>query len=187
MIKRLVLPIASVVAFACSMAENDNPIETAHNLHVRSTISGGDDVAGVQFEVLPLDCLNKAPTGPPMADFQPLEAGESPYAFADAFLTLPAGCYGVTATPVTQRLEPSRICLAACKTPVEVFADETTELTIVNDCGNANSGGLAAMITSLDPKPEVHDVLFKTTKFPACALSQADSRCGPLASETPIF
>ncbi|HET6282814.1 MAG TPA: hypothetical protein VFH73_17755 [Polyangia bacterium] len=174
------------MAFACSVAEYDNPIEAAHNLHVRSTISGGDDVAGVRFEVLPLDCLDKAPTGPLVAELQPLEAGESPDAFADAFLTLPAGCYGVSATPVTRTLEPSRICLAACKTPVEVFADQTTELTIVNDCGKPNAGGVAAMITSLDPKPKVHEVLFKTTKFPACALSRADSPCGPLVA-TPIF
>lgn len=194
MIKRFVLPIASILGFGCLAGpDEETTVAKAPTLHVRSTVSGGEDVAGIEFDVLPLDCVDGAPTGPSTTQIQPLgdalppegigglEAAPLVRGFADAFLTLPAGCYGVSATPVTQNGVPSSVCYAACKTRVELFADQTTDLTIANECGRIDSGGLAAMISVLgQQRTRVQDIRFKMSKFPPCGELHGTPPCGPL-------
>jgi hypothetical protein len=158
-------------------------------LHLNSTgLAQSADVAGVRFQITPVDCTSGVPTGGPVAsvdkaleDVQipdgitelqnnPLDAASSHY-FADAFLTLKAGCYDVVATPMTAANAPSALCAAARKNGVAVLESQTTEIFLVAQCMGQDPGNLDT-IAALNHEPEIQKVEFQKSKFVGCGEDQ---------------
>jgi hypothetical protein len=93
-------------------------------------------------------------------------AGDSQHLFADSFEVLPAGCYDVTATPLSGDGGISEDCAAASKEGVVVYEGETTEIILINQCQGVDPGALD-VIATLNHEPVLADVNFVDSKF-AC-------------------
>jgi hypothetical protein len=153
---------------------------------MQALMSDDTDVQSVRFDVTPVSCedgtalsaatsrtaeLDSDQTIPGnIAELQdsPLNAGSS-HLFADSFQVLAAGCYDVTATPVTQDGGTSQDCAAASKNGVVVYEGQTTEIFLINQCAGIDPGALDTIV-SLNHEPIIIDVYFEESKF-ACGLS----------------
>lgn len=180
--KWVVLAAFGVLAGCSSEPEGAEGLRQA-GIYLKSDVVGGTDVGGIRYEITPVDCGTGAPTGDPLVAVEreledvlipggigtlednPLDAG-SAHLFADHFATLPAGCYDVTATPLTADGAVSADCRSATRRGVRVDEGVTTEIFLLNQCAGADPGALDA-ISTLNHQPEV-SVHFPESKFGTC-------------------
>jgi hypothetical protein len=123
-------------------------------------------VPGEKFDPLsrtitvPLETM-QLPAGIPALDDNPLPKGSS-HRFADHFEVVPAGCYKVSATPLTTDGEPSADCAASEVQNLWVLDGETTEVVLISQCSGGFVGAIDAAV-ALNQPPEIVDV--KYSKF----------------------
>jgi hypothetical protein len=103
------------------------------------------------------------PGGHPGFEDRPFDA-DSEHLFADAFQVVPAGCYDVVSQPLTAEGEPSSDCAPASESGVQVTDGQTTEIMLINQCGNDGIGALDA-IAVLNHAPQLVDVRYEPSKF----------------------
>ena len=177
---------ATLVCVGCAQdnASESSPEDSViQGISLASTIAASSDVTGIRFEFQQVDCEDGTAIGDPIVvvkelepytvpggiselEDEPLDA-DSEHLFADAFESLEAGCYDVTATPVQEDGTASEMCASATKEGVEVTAGQTTEVILINQCSSEDSGAIDA-ISVINHEPEIDDVYFEESKFTTC-------------------
>jgi hypothetical protein len=180
---RLVGGIAAIAgAAACGAAETPPDDEAVANFHLTIALAAVGDVESTRFEIFPVDCGSGDRTGPGTAFVRPLEEGTIPggigtlendpldenseHRFADLFLTLEAGCYSVTATPLDRASMPSEVCASTSKRVV-VVPGKTTEVFLLNQCDGKDSGNVD-ILAALNTAPHITNIHFEFSKFATC-------------------
>jgi hypothetical protein len=152
-----------------------------------SDVDGGTDVAGVRYTITRASCAGEAFV--PMTvvvevDLEDLDLGAVPgldgdpvapggsHHFADAFVTLPAGCYDVEALPLAQGGTPSVDCTAASADGVEVQDGQTTEILLVSQCGEPGSAGGLDIPLVINHPPSIQSLTYAPSKFVADCQTQ---------------
>ena len=174
--------LSSSLAAGCAAKSPDTPnVPVNSGLALTFDIVGDTDVAGMRFEITPVNCADGVPIpGEPaivvdkdledillpggIPEFEAVFHPDSGHIFADAFLVVDAGCYDVTTTPLNAANEPSEDCGAASTHNVEVFEGNTTEVLIINQC-DADDPGAIDIVSSLNHAPELVNVEFEESKF----------------------
>src|SRR5262245_41235949 len=166
----------------CGQLKEPEPVGKTQ-LKLTMDIRGATDVAGMRFEIQRVDCKTGAPTAEkPRIIFKDLEdlqipsdvpavanmplAPESSHVLADAFVTLPPGCYDVTTTPVNGKGETSKDCASAHLSNVEVRPEKTTEVFLINQCEGKPIGAID-IASALNHPPQILGVMFRDSKFVA--------------------
>ncbi len=158
-------------------ASNGANLETSE-MHLTMDVGAASGVTGMHFEIVPVNCTDGAPLegkSPIVADKALSELGvpgsipglednpldkASTHAFADHFVTLPAGCYDVSTTPKSAALT----CYPAHKLGVQVEEGKTTEVLLINQCLGTDPGALDTLST-VNHTPTLLDVSFPKAKF----------------------
>jgi len=186
LIARLAVVFALSTIVACSQPDDhttatDGPSGAA-GMALSVDILADTDVAAMQYTITAVDCGTGDPLDPaqvveatrdledlvlPGGDLdlvgQPFDAN-SQHLFADAFFWLPEGCYDVVVQPLTEDGEPSADCAVASQNAVPVIDGQTTEITLIQQCGNEAFGGLD-VIAALNHAPQIDDVSYAPSKF----------------------
>lgn len=93
-------------------------------------------------------------------------AGDGQHLFADAFVTLPAGCYDVVAQPVKADGTNSADCSDAKDPHVQIVAGQTTEGILISQCkGDPNQTGNDDGLFAVNHPPKVSSVTITPSKF----------------------
>jgi hypothetical protein len=174
---------AMAFSAGCDAGSDAPPDEVGTTgLKLAMDIVGNTDVAGMQFELQPVSCLD----GTPIPGAAPIviqkdledillpggipEFGNAPFdpdsqhVFADAFLVVDAGCYDITTTPIDAEGAPSEDCRPASARRVEVVESMTTEVFLINQC-DARDPGAIDIGTGLNHAPELISLEFTESKF----------------------
>jgi hypothetical protein len=174
----------AVGSAACADAATDDVVGGNDDLRTGgmalTASAEGTDVDGFQFSVEAVDCdtgvsLGDAPIvadkgledlylpgGISVFEQKPYD-GESEHYFSDHYFLLDAGCWDVTAQPLSAGA-PSAVCQPAHKPKVSVEDGLTAEILLISQCEGAERGGLD-VIGSLNRPPEVTSVEFRPSKF----------------------
>lgn len=125
-------------------------------------------VAGEEFDPLRREVnvvLEKMllPGGIPAWENSPLDK-DSEHRFADHFEVLPAGCYNVTASPLTKGSTASEDCAQAFANDVQVDDGMTTEIFMISQCKGAPVGSIDSVV-ALNKPPQLGQVTFSPSKF----------------------
>ena len=171
--------IAGVAACGTASA----PDENSANFHLTMALAAVGDVESTRFEITPVDCGTGVATGGSTVVVRSLETGtipggigtlennpldkDSAHHFADLFITLEAGCYDVSATPLNAASEPSTVCAAANKRSVVILPAKTTEVFLLNQCDGKDSGNVD-ILAALNTAPHITNVHFDKSKFATC-------------------
>jgi len=103
------------------------------------------------------------PGGIPAWENSPLDkASEHP--FADHFEALPAGCYDVTATPLSANGTASTECAAGFANDVGVFDGLTTEIFMISQCKGEEVGAIDSVV-ALNRPPTLVSLEYSPSKF----------------------
>ncbi len=175
------------LVWGCNSDRDADEKVGTQGLQITSTITQSADVAGIRFLFQPVSCEDGSPAGDPLVVDRPLEDftipggipelenapldAESAHLFADAFQTLGAGCYDVTAVPIQDSGDASNMCESAWEKAVVVEEGKTTEIFLINQCHGTDPGAIDAIAT-LNHEPEIGDVSFDESKFISCGESQ---------------
>jgi hypothetical protein len=138
---------------------------------------GKTDVVGMRFEVetcqgKPVLSKSKAledlqlPGMIPTFVDNPFD-GQSSHLFADHFMVLPAGCYNVRVTPITNKGAASEDCASASAQNVTVHDGLTTEIVLISQCKGAQRGALD-VIAALNHPPVLKQLKYHPSKFLQC-------------------
>jgi hypothetical protein len=125
-------------------------------------------VAGEEFEPLSrnirvdLEAM-LLPGGIPAWENSPLDKS-SEHQFADHFEVLPAGCFDVTAAPLTAAGTASGDCATAFTNDVAVLDGFTTEIFMISQCKGEEVGAIDAVV-ALNRPPNLVDLTFNPSKF----------------------
>jgi hypothetical protein len=92
---------------------------------------------------------------------------DSEHHFADAFFTLPEGCYDVKTIPLDGYGNRNEQCEKAHETNLEVTDGETLETLLINQCEGKKRGGLD-VISALNYAPVLKKIKFHPSKFLKC-------------------
>lgn len=178
----LVAGLAAIAGIAgCAAA--DAPDEKSANFHLTMALAAVGDVESTRFEITPVDCGTGITAGSSTVVVRSLESGtipggigtlgdnpldkDSSHHFADLFITLEAGCYDVSATPLTAASEPSTVCAAANKKSVVILPGKTTEVFLLNQCDGKDSGNVD-ILAALNTAPHITNIHFDKSKFATC-------------------
>ncbi|MFB6351583.1 MAG: hypothetical protein ABEN55_23845, partial [Bradymonadaceae bacterium] len=115
----------------------------------------GDDVVSSEKNLEDM----RLPGGISKFENAPLDA-DSEHFFADNFELLDAGCYDVTATPVTDTGQNSQQCQPAHAENVQVEDGQTTEIFLISQCEGVERGGLD-VISSINHPPAIESMDFQ--------------------------
>ena len=122
-------------------------------------LAAGEVVAVVQKELED----QSLPAMIPGFEDQPLDRG-SAHLFSDHFQVLDAGCYTITAQPITGDGSPSADCAPARAVGVEVVDGLTREVLLISQCRGSERGALDT-VTVLNHPPELEAVVYQPSKF----------------------
>jgi hypothetical protein len=171
-------------AMASGCAKEDQGGNPSTGLKIAALLQDGTDVEGVKYTITPVSCDDGTPTGDPAIEAtSPIDPDQvipgnipelqnapldenSEHLFADLFKVVPAGCYDVTATPVTEDDVASEDCASANKSGVSVLEGQTTEIFLISQCVGVDPGAIDAIV-ALNHEPVLEDVVFSDSKF-AC-------------------
>jgi hypothetical protein len=103
------------------------------------------------------------PGGIPAWENSPLDRN-SEHPFADHFQVLLAGCYDVSATPLTGGGDLSQDCAAAFENGVQVDDGYTTEIFMISQCKGAAVGAIDTVV-ALNKPPDLLHLTFTPSKF----------------------
>jgi hypothetical protein len=178
----------AIVTSGCNRPHDDTGDGVqATRLRLTMELKETTDVAAIRFQLQPVACADGAPLPDApvvidrklselvlpggIAEFEnmPLDTN-SAHHFADAFLVVDAGCYGVKTTPLDGAGEPSKDCAGAAIPKVEVVAGKTTEVFLINQC-NGHDKGAIDVVSALNHPPQITNLQFETSKFvPQCGI-----------------
>lgn len=181
-----VCPVAALIACAVlggvGGCADEAPATSHTGMSLKLDVRGHTDVAGMRFRLTPVDCASGAPIpggtvitvdkdledilipgGIPELEDDPLDRG-SEHVFADAFITLAPGCYNVQTTPLTASGDPSADCSSAHLDKIEVVAEETTEVFLINQCTGEDTGAID-IGSALNHPPKLDSVYYQTSKY----------------------
>lgn len=179
----VMLAAIMAVAAACT-GESETGTETmtttSSGAALTMDIRGATDVGGMRFEITAVDCETGEVTGyPEIIDKEledilipggiedlagsPLDA-DSSHVFADAFLSLEAGCYDIMTIPLTAEGEVSEDCAPAVLEAVAVLEGETTEVFLINQCQGEDIGAVD-IASALNHPPVIESLWFVESKF----------------------
>lgn len=88
----------------------------------------------------------------------------SRHTFADYFTTIDAGCYDITAQPVTENSQNSQDCSLASASEVFVVDKMTTEVLLVSQCEGPEKGA-TDVVGTLNHPPVIESVEYSPSKF----------------------
>jgi hypothetical protein len=166
--------------------QSEDDISSQQGMQLKMEITADTGVTGMHFEIVSVSCVDGTPLpgGTPTVVDKPLDAlripggvaqlednpltTESSHAFADEFVTVAAGCYDVTTTPVTTS---DVTCHPAHQAGVTVSEGQTTEVFLLNQCDGHNPGAIDAIAAANHP-PVLLDLAFATSKFVASCEDQ---------------
>lgn len=151
---------------------------SATRMHLTIDVGAASGVTGIHYEIVPVSCIDGTPLegatpivtdkslssmgvpgAVPELEGNPLDKGSS-HAFADDFVTVPAGCYNVTTTPLSDTLT----CYSAHQDGVVVEEGRTTEVFLVNQCTGEDTGAIDTL-SAVNHPPTILDVSFQNSKF----------------------
>lgn len=172
-----------IAASACSARDDmaaSADEDVATGLQMQALISDGTDVENIAYTVQQVDCVTGSPIG--YAEYHyavlssdyvpgdiaelannPLAAG-SAHLSADAFVSVPAGCFDITSMPLGASGMASADCAVAKKSGVVVTAGETVEVLLINQCQGEDPGAVDG-VSALNHEPILDEVWFGGDKF----------------------
>jgi len=178
----LALALAGCIgAHEGSGTEGSRTGETGLSIAAAANIGDTADVVLMQYSIDRIACedgakidpLNRTitvrvenmllPGGIPAFENSPLDKS-SAHPFADHFEVVPAGCYNITATPLTEDGDHSADCAAARAQGVQVKDGETTEVYLISQCKGTAVGALDTTV-ALNRPPTIERLNYNPSKF----------------------
>ncbi|MCP4504563.1 MAG: hypothetical protein GY822_32045 [Deltaproteobacteria bacterium] len=181
------VPVATGLALMFSFAGCDKNVwqgELERNagagLALTFDIFDDTDVAGMEYTIIPVDCMTGMPFDPstPVVVTEDLEDmlipggngtfenapfdANSGHLFSDHFFWLDEGCYDVAAQPIDENGEPSSDCASAHQDNVPVFDGQTTGILLISQC---RGEGALDVIVALNHPPAIANVEYDPSKF----------------------
>jgi len=132
----------SIDRIACVDGEKIDPLSRTVTVHLEKIMLPGGIAA---FEDSPLDKGSAHP-------------------FADHFEVVPAGCYNLNATPLTESGDLSSDCAAAWAKGIKVMDGATTEVFLISQCKGTAVGAVDTTV-ALNRPPTILQVEYKPSKF----------------------
>jgi len=148
--------------------------ETGLAIAAAINTAGNTDVSLMRYSIIRVPCavgeafdpvsrtitvpveIMQPPVGIPAFEDSPLDKS-SRHPFASHFEVVPAGCYSLSARPLTADGSVSADCAAAHAADIEVEDGQTTEVFLINQCGSAKVGAIEATVAFNQP-PQILDV-----------------------------
>lgn len=164
-----------------SRTEGSQTGETGLAISAAANIGDKTDVALMRYSIDRIACaegdkidaLNRTitvrleemmlPGGIPAFDNSALDQNAA-HPFADHFEVVPAGCYNVNATPLTEEGAQSADCASARAQGVQVLDGNTTEVFLISQCKGTAVGAVDTTV-ALNQPPTIEQLTYNPSKF----------------------
>jgi len=164
-----------------SRTEGSQTGETGLAISAAANIGDKTDVALMRYSIDRIACadgdkfdaLNRTitvrlekmmlPGGIPAFDNSALDQS-SAHPFADHFEVVPAGCYNINATPLTEEGDKSADCASARAQGIQVIDGDTTEVFLISQCKGTAVGAVDTTV-ALNQPPTIEQITYNPSKF----------------------